>query len=145
MVAMPYILVDIVLAIFSAIFVGATSAALVSGCLLAKLGLSAQLSNRRLLAVGVHGLGLLAISIVAVLVMPRFRHVSIGSVLMTDLFFFMGLMNSATLAYGFMDKRYFLNTPRLQRRLVIGILSVVMAVVPAMAVVAAVVGLFIIK
>lgn len=143
MVAMPYILVDIVLAILSAIFFGATSAALASRWLLADFGVSAR--NRRLLASVMHGLWLLVLSIVAVRVMPRFRNASIGPVLVTDLFFFVGLMNFAALAYLFMDKRCFLNRPRLQRRLVLGIVSVVMAVVLVVAMVIVVTGLFIIR
>ena len=54
-------------------------------------------------------------------------------------------MISVVLAYQFMEKRYFLNTPRLPRRLLIGILSLVMTAVPAFVAVTAVVGLFLIR
>lgn len=144
MVPMPYILVNIVLDTFSSILFVTTSAALLSRYLLAKLGLPAQLRNRRFPMFVAQGLGLAGLSIVAVLITPSVRHVDISSLLLTDLFFFMGLINSVVLAYQFMDKRYFTNTPKLRRRLVIAILSVVVIFVSAIAVVSAVVGVFVI-
>lgn len=58
------------------------------------------------------------------------------------LFFCIGLINSVVLAFQFMDKRYLLSTPKLRRRLLLGTFSVVMTLVPALAVIIAVVGLF---
>jgi hypothetical protein len=142
MVAMPYVLVNIVLDIFSLIFFCVTSAALLSRYRLAGFCLPAQIRNRKALAFVAFGL---ALSIVAVLVMARYKNVYIFSLSIFDLFFFMGIINSLVLAYQFMDKRYFLNTPKLQRRLLISIFSIVMTFVPVIAVVIAMVGLFIIK
>jgi hypothetical protein len=49
------------------------------------------------------------------------------------------------LAYLFLDQRYFLNTPKVQRRLLLAIVSVAMTFVPFIVVVTAVVGSFVIK
>jgi hypothetical protein len=59
--------------------------------------------------------------------------------------FYVGFINSVVLAYQFMDKRYFLSMPKLQRRLLIAVFSLVMTSVPVVAVITAVVGLFIIR
>jgi hypothetical protein len=45
-----------------------------------------------------------------------------------DILFCLPLINSVVLAYQFLSKRYFLNTATLQRRLLLGTLSVVVGV-----------------
>jgi len=145
MIAMPYILVDIVFSKLSLILFCTTSAALLSRWSFANLWLPAQLRNRRILAFVAHGLVLSVLSMIAVPIIARIGNVSTFSPSISDSFFSIGLINSVVLAYQFMDKRYFLNTPKLQRRVVIAVLSLVMVVVPAFAVVIAVIGLFIIK
>ena len=145
MVAMPYILVNIVLGKLSLIFFCITSAALLSKYPLANLYLPARLRNRKILAFVAHGLVLLVLSIVVVLVMARLRKTFIYSVFIFELFFYIGFVNSVVLAYQFLDKRYFLNTPKVQRRLLIAIFSVVMTAVPVIVVIIAVYGLFIIR
>lgn len=145
MVAMPYILVDIVLGIISLIFFCVASAALLSKYPAASFYLPARLRDRRALAFLAQVLMLAVASIAAVYLFAKWRNTRIGSPLLFDVFFCIGLVNSVVLAFQFMDKRYFLSAPRLQRRLLLGALSVVMTFVPAVAVVTAVVGLFIIR
>jgi hypothetical protein len=86
-----------------------------------------------------------ALSIVVVRLMARMWHTFLFSLFIFEVFFYIGLINSIVLTYQFLDKRYFLKTPRLQRRLLIAVCSVVMTTIPAIAVVTVVVGLFIIK
>lgn len=146
MVAMPYILVDMVLNILSLIFFCITSAALLSRYTSANRYLPAQLRNQKTLAFVAQGLVLSVLSIAVVLVSARVRNVSyILSPFIFELFFCLGVINSVVLSYQFLDRRYLLNTPKVQRRLLIAIISVVMTSVPVIAVVTAVVGLFIIK
>ena len=61
------------------------------------------------------------------------------------MFLYIGVVNSVVLIYQAMDRRCFLNTPKLQRRLLIVVMSVVMTAVPVIAVIAAVFGLLIIR
>jgi hypothetical protein len=145
MIAMPYIVVDMVLDILSLIFFCVTSAALLSRYPLANLYLPARLRNQRTLAFVAQGLVLSALSIVVVLVVARLRNRSIFWPFMGDLFSFLGLINSLVLAYQFLDKRYFLNMPKVQRQLLLAIVSVAMTFVPFIVVVTAVVGLFVIR
>ena len=146
MVAMPYILVDIVLNIVSVIFFCITGAALLSRYPSANRFLPARLRNQRTLAFVVQGLALSVLSMAVVLVNARVRNVSyMFSPLITDLFFSIGLVNSVVLSYQFLDSRYFLETPKVQRCLLMIMISLAMTSVPAIAVVTAVVGLFIIS
>jgi hypothetical protein len=145
MVAMPYILVDIVLGILSLMFFCITSAALLSRYPAASLYLPAPVRARRAFAFLAHGVVLSALSIAAVFLVARLLNTRLFSPFLFDLFFCIGLVNSVVLAFQFMDKRYFLGTPKLQRRLLLGTFSVVMALVPAIAVIVAVVGLFTIR
>jgi hypothetical protein len=140
MVAMPYILVDIVLGIVSLAFFCVTSAALLSRYPVANLYLPAPLRGRTLSFLA-QGVVLSGLSIVAVYGVARVSRTH----LLFDLLFFIGLVNSIVLAFQFMDKRYFLSTPKLRRWLLLGTLSVVMTLVPALGVVIAVVGLFTIR
>jgi hypothetical protein len=142
MVAMPYILVDFVLGILSLLFFCITSAALLSAYPPANVWLPAQLKDRKALAFVAQGL---LLSILAALAIAAFGKSYILSPSISDLLFFIGLINSVVLAYRFLDKRYFLNKPKLQRRLLLGTCSVVMTFVPAFAIVIAVVGLFTIR
>lgn len=145
MIAMPYILVDIVFSKLSVIFFSITSAALLSRYPSANIWLPARVRNRRTLAFVAHGLVLLVLSIVAVRVTAKIANIPTYSSRISDSLFFIGLINSLVLAYLFMDKRYFLNTPKLKRRLLIATFSLVMVLVPAFAVIVVLIGLFIIK
>jgi uncharacterized membrane protein len=82
---------------------------------------------------------------VAIHVVAKMANISTISPRISDPFIFAGLINSLVLAYLFMDRRYFLNTPKLQRRLVIAALSLVAVLVPAFAVVVVLIGLLMIK
>jgi len=75
MIAMPYIVVNMVLGILSLIFFCITSAALLSRYPLANFYLPAQLRNQKILAFVAQGLVLSVLSIVVVLVRARFRNV----------------------------------------------------------------------
>jgi hypothetical protein len=142
MIAMPYIVVDMVLDILSLIFFCVTSAALLSRYPLANLYLPARMRHRRTLAFVAQGL---VLTVFSMLVVARLRNRSILWPFMGDLFSFIGLINSLVLAYLFLDQRYFLNTPKVQRRLLLAIVSVAMTFVPFIVVVTAVVGSFVIK
>ena len=145
MIPMPYILVNMVFALLSLIFFSMTSAALLSKYPSANRWLLASLRNRRILAFAGQALLLSALSILAVFVMARLTGGYTFSLFIFDLFFYIGFANSVVLAYQFMDKRFFLNTAKFQRRLMIAIFSIVMTSVPVIAVAAAVIRLFIIK
>ena len=145
MVAMPYILVDIVLGMLSLMFFSLSSAALLSRYPTAGRYLPARLRDRRAVAFLAHGLVLSVLSVVAAFLVARLRNTGFYSPFLFDLFFCIALVNSVVLAFQFMDKRYLLSTPKLQRRLLLGTLSVVMTFVPAVAVIVAVVGLFTIR
>lgn len=145
MVAMPYILVDIVLGIVSLIFFCVTSAALLSRYPTAGFYLPARLRDRRALAFLAQVAMLSVASIAGVYLFAKWRNTRIGSPLLFDVFFCIGLVNSVVLAFQFMNKRYFLSMAKIRRWLLLGAFSVVMTLVPAIAVVTAVVGLFIIR
>lgn len=142
---MPYIVVDIVLGVVSLILFCVTSAALVSRHPAGNFYLPRQLRDRKAVAFVVQALVITALSSVALLVVTRVTGLRLSSPYLSDALFFVGLANAVILAYGFMDRRYFLNTPALPRRLLIGTFSVAVAFVPALAVVIAVVGLFVIR
>jgi hypothetical protein len=141
MVAMPYILVNIVLGGVALIFFCVTSAALLSRYPAGNFYLPRQLRDRKAIAFVIQALVITALSSVALLA----SGIRLSSPYLSDALFFIGLVNAVILAYGFMDRRYFLNTPTLPRRLLIGTFSVVAAFVPTFAVVIAVVGLFVIR
>lgn len=141
MVAMPYILVNIVLGIVALIFFCVTSAALLSRYPAGNVYLPRQLRSRKAIAFVAQAVVITALSSIALLA----SGMRLSSPSLSDALFFIGLVNAAILAYGFMDRRYFLNTPALPRRLLIGTFSVVIAFVPTFAVVIAVVGLFVIR
>ncbi len=142
MIAMPYILVDIVLGELSLLLFCITTAALLSGYSLANAYLPARLRYKRTLAFVAHALAL----IVIVRVMAKLGRVSsLSSPFFSDILCGIGLMNSVVLAYQFVDARYFLNRPKVQRRLLLVIVSLVMTLVPFIVVVTAVFGLFVIK
>ena len=146
MVAMPYFLVNIVMAIVSLVLFCTTSVALIGSSRLAHRWLPAPLAGRRVFTLIVtEGLVLLALSLVAMPIVLRLRYVHIFSLPVFDALFFTGALNCAVLAYQFLDKRYFLNVPALPRRLLIAVCSAAVTGVPLLAVVIAVVGLFIIK
>jgi hypothetical protein len=141
MVAMPYILVNIVLGIVALMFFCVTSAALLSRYPAGNSYLPRQLRSRKAIAFVAQAVVITALSSIALLA----GGIRLSSPVLSDALFFIGLVNAVILAYGFMDRRYFLNTPTLPRRLLIGTFSVVVAFVPTLAVVIAVVGLFVIR
>ena len=141
MVAMPYILVNIVLGVVALIFFCVTSAALLSRYPAGNFYLPRQLRSRKAIAFVAQAVVITTLSSIALLA----SDMRLSSPSLSDALFFIGLVNAVILAYGFMDRRYFLNTPTLPRRLLIGTFSVVVAFVPTFAVVIAVVGLFVIR
>lgn len=145
MVAMPYILVDIVLAIVSWIFFCVASAALLSRYPTAGFYLPLRLRDRRTTAFVAHWVALSAASLVALLGGTKASGTRLFSPYLSDVLFFLGLAIAVILAYQFIERRYFLNTHGLWRRILIGTLSVVATFVPALAVVVAIVGLFVIR
>jgi hypothetical protein len=146
MVAMPYFLVNIVFDIFSMVLFCATSVALLSRSRFVGLWLPARFRERTTLALIVtQGLVLSVLSLVAWRVVARLRYVKIFSILLFDVLFFIGVLNSVVLAYQFLDQRCFLSMPKIRRRLLIALCSAVMTCVPLFAAVTAMVGLFVIK
>jgi hypothetical protein len=146
MVAMPYFLVNIVFDIFSMVLFCTTSVALLSRSRFVGLWLPARFRERTTLALIVtQGLVLSVLSLVAWRVVARLRYVKIFSILLFDVLFFIGVLNSVVLAYQFLDQRCFLSMPKIRRRLLIALCSAVMTCVPLFAAVTAIVGLFVIK
>ena len=145
MVAMPYILVDIVLGILSVIFFSITTAAILFRYPSANRYLPPQLRNHQTLVFIAQWFVLSVFSIAVVLLYARVRNGYLFSPFIFDLFFCLGLINSVVLSYRFLDGRYFQNVPKAQRRLLLAIVSVLMTSIPAFAVLTAVVALFIIK
>jgi hypothetical protein len=145
MVAMPYYLVNIVLDIFSLVLFCMTSVALLFRSLVASW-LPPRLRRRKTLTLIVtQGLVLSALAMVAMRVVSRLKYVYIFSLPLFEVLFFIGALNCMVLAYQFLDKRCFLSMPKIPRRLLIALCSAVVTGVPLLAVVTAVVGLFIIK
>ena len=133
MIAMPYILVNIVLGMISSLLFGVTSAALLTA-----LCLRAQPRARRMLAFAALTLGFSVLPIAVVRVLERVRHAYVSPQPFYDLAFCVGLFNSVVLIYRFSSKRYLRNMPKVRRCVVLGALSVLATIVPAFAVVAAV-------
>src|SRR6266478_1545709 len=142
MVAMPYILVNLVLEIFSFIFFCSTGAALLSKYSLTNRYLPARLRNHRTLAFVAQGLVLSVLSMVVVLVVARGRPVFLLAQPVFELFFNVGVANSVVLTYQLLDGRWLLNTPKVPRRVLIALCAVVMTSAAAIAVLAAAVRLF---
>jgi len=138
---MPYILVDIVLGIVSLALFCVTSAALIARYPSAGFYLPQRLRDRKTIAFLAHA-AMLAILALAI---AKASGVRLFSPYLSDVLFFIGLINAVILAYGFIDRRYFLNTPALPRRLLIATVSLVVTLLPALAIVIAVVGLFVIR
>jgi len=148
MVPMPYILVNIVMDVFSLVLCCTTSVALLSRSQFASRWLPSQLRQRKTLTLIVtQGLLLFVLWIVAMPVVARLKYVYLfsRSLLLFDVLFFIGAVNSVVLAYQFMNARYFLSMSNLRRRVLIALCSVVVTCVPLLAAVTAIVGLFIIK
>lgn len=136
MVAMPYLLVNIVLGAISMLLLGVTSAALV-----VSLWLPAQPRSRRMLVFLALAVGLSVLPIVAVRLLQLSRHDYVSPQPFYDLAFSIGLVNSVVLVYRFLGRRCFRGTSKIRRRLLLGVLSVLMTMVSAFAVVEAVVAL----
>ena len=62
-----------------------------------------------------------------------------------DVLLCIGFVSSVVLIYAFLDTRYVLGMPRVRRRLLISVCSVVMTTIPVVAVIAAVFMLFVIR
>ena len=145
MIAMPFILVGIVLAILSFILFCVTSAALLARCPRAGFYLPAQVRERRGLAFVAHALVLAAILFLALQVAGRLWYVNLFSAWVGDALFCVVLVNSAVLLYPFLEKRYLLDKPKLRRRLLLGVLSVVVTLVSGVAVIVALTVAFVIR
>jgi len=148
MIPMPYILVNIVMDVFSLVLFCTTSVALLSRSQFASRWLPSRLRQRTTLTLIVtQGLLLSVLSIVAMPVVARLKYVYLfsRSLPLFDVIFFVGVVNSVVLAYQFLSARCFLSMPKLRRRVLIGLCSAVVTCVPLLAAVIAIVGLFIIK
>jgi hypothetical protein len=145
MVAMPYVLVNIVLDALSVTFFCLTSAALLSRSSYANAWLPPRLRQRRGVAFVAHALTLALVLIAASRLVGGFRSLHVSSIPIHDAFLSIGTVNSVVLIYQAMNTRWFLNTPRLPRHLLLVAISVVMTFVPVIAVVIAVFGLFVIR
>jgi len=148
MVPMPYILVNIVMDVFSLVLFCTTSVALLSRSQFARRWLPSQLRQRKTLTLLVtQGLLFVVLWIVAMPVVARWKYVYLfsRSLSLFDVLFFIGAVNSAVLAYQFLNARCFLSMPNLRRRVLIALCSAVVTGVPLLAPVIAIVGLFIIK
>lgn len=145
MILMPYILVNIVLEILSIPFFSLTSAALFYRHPLAKLYLPERLSTRAWLSFTVLAFPITVLATATAFFLAKTNNRYILSVSIFDVFFYAGFVNSLVLAYRFLDKRYFLQRPTTQRRLLISMLSVIMTITIVIAIEAVVTVLFIIR
>src|SRR5215470_15013192 len=148
MVPMPYILVNIVMDVFSLVLFCTTSVALLARSQLASRWLPSRLRPRQTLTLIVtQGLLLVVLGIVAMPIVGRWKSVYLfsRSLSLFDVLFFIGAASSVVLAYQFLNARYFLSMPKLRRRIVIALCSGVVTCIPLLAAVIAIVGLFIIK
>ena len=145
MVAMPFILVNLVLEIFSLIVFCMTSAALLSKYSVTNRYLPAQVRDHRTLAFVAQALLLFVLSIVVVLVLARGRNVFIVEQSIFEWFFYMAFANSVVLTYQFLDRRHLRNTPKILRRLLMAIGAVVMTAAAAITVLAGAVKLFMMR
>jgi hypothetical protein len=139
MIAMPYILVNIVLHALVLAFFCLTTAALLARYPATALYLPTPLRRHRAVALMAHAVVLAALSTVVVRTIGPARRYAF------DVFLCVGFVNSVVLIYAFLDKRYVLAMPRVRRRLLIAVCSVVMTAVPVVAVIAAVFMLFVIR
>ena len=148
MVPMPYILVNIVMDVFSFVLFCTTSVALLCRSRLASRWLPAQFRQRKTLTLIVtQGMLLVVLWMVAMRVVARWKYVYLFSRALSlfDVLFFVGAANSAVLVYQFLDARCFLSMSNLRRRVLIALCSAVVTCIPLLAAVIAIVGLFIIK
>jgi hypothetical protein len=105
-----------------------------------------SLSSAALLALRRRNHRIIAFAVLAAaFLVAKVRQTLLFSPFLFDILFGIPLINSVVLAYQFLSKRDFLNTATLQRRLLIGTLSVVVTLVPAFVLVTAVVDLFVIR
>ena len=145
MVAMPYILVNIVLDGLSLLFFCVTSAALLSRYPAAGLFLPARLRHRRSRALLAHAV-LLAVLSIGLVRVARLTATYAVSRFLCEAFFYIGFVNCVVLSYRFLDTRYFrAATASIPRRLVIVLCSVVLTSVPVVLVVAAVTIMFVVR
>ena len=144
MVAMPYILVNMVLEIFSWVLLCTTGAALLSKYPLTNRYLPAPVRKRRILAFLAQGLVLAVISVVPIRVVTRGGSTALAQPVF-EVFFYIGFANVVVLTYQFLDKRFLRTTPKVLRRLVIAISAAVLTSAAAIGVFAAAVGLFVIR
>jgi len=145
MVAMPFILVNLVLEIFSLIVFCMTSAALLSKYSFTNRYLPARVRDHRTLAFVAQALLLFVLSIVVVLVLARGRNVFIVEQSIFEWFFYVAFANSVVLTYQFLDGRYLRNMPKILRRLLMAIGAVVMTAAAAITVLAGAVKLFMMR
>ena len=145
MVAMPYILVNIVSDILSVLYFCLTTAVLLSKYPVTNRYLPPFLRRRRVVAFVVHTLLLIGLLTLGVFVTDTLRNVHLGSLFIFELLFLIGFAQSLVLAYQFLGKRLFLHMPNVSRHILIALCSVVMVSVPVLAVMAVVVNVFVIR
>ena len=145
MVAMPYILVNLVLESLSLILFCATSAALLSRYSLTNRYLPARLRAHRGLAFAAHGLVLLGLSIAVVSVIARGGPVFIVAQSMFEWFFYIGFANSVVLSYLFLACRVMRDAPKVQRWLLSALGAVLVPSALAIGLGAVVLRLFLIR
>lgn len=140
MVAMPYIVVNIVADLLSLMLFCVSSAALLSKYELISRYLPAQWRSHRTLVFVAHVLVLAVLSMIVVRVTTR------GTArFIFEMFFYIGFANSVVLTYQFLNARYFHNIPKVQRRLLIGACAAVTTSAAVFAVTTSVVALFAIR
>jgi hypothetical protein len=139
MIAMPYILVNIVLDALGLAFFCLTTAALLARNPATAFYLPTALRRHRAVALMAHAAVLAALSTVIVRTIGPARRYAF------DVFLCVGFVNSVVLIYRFLDRRYVLAMPRVRRQLLIAVCSVVMTAIPVVAVIAAVFMLFVIR
>jgi len=142
MVAMPYILVNIVLSAISMVLFSLTTAALLIGIPSVKRKLSTR--GRRAIVFLAVATILAGLVIAVVNILSRLVEAFFPLHLFETLFS-VALLNATLLAYQFLGRRWFRTLPSTPRRLLIGVLSILVVVVPAFALVTAVYALCVIR
>ena len=143
MVPMPYILVNIVLDYAALALLCVTSAMLLYRHFARRGSRPASRFISRLLWVTVLALLVALVARTLSFLLQRYAHVSRFTV--SDVCALVGTVNAVVLAYGFMNRRCFLDRPGARRRLLLGALSVLVTLIPITLIAAVVTALFVIR
>ena len=142
MVAMPYILVNLVLSGVALVLFSVTTAALLVGLPAAKRNLLTR--TRRVLVFLALAAALAGLVIGVLQVLARVVH-GFYPLSVFETLFCVALVNAMVLAYRYLSKRWFRTVSAVPRGILIGAISIVVVLVPALAILIASYALFLIR